>query len=113
MAEYSDLAQQEKPCAYSCFPQDGQDAASQKRTTKLPRLGLRTYSYCREGIRDLIFPPECQCSDAIHLHRPWKQVLGGKTIDEMRKRKMMRRRKKLMNELGFFTLTKRALFISM
>jgi hypothetical protein len=29
----------------------------------------------------------------------------------MRKRKMMRRRKRLMNELGFFTLAKRALFI--
>jgi hypothetical protein len=25
----------------------------------------------------------------------------GKTLDEMRKRKMMRQRKKLMNELGF------------
>jgi hypothetical protein len=28
-------------------------------------------------------------------------MLGGKTLDEMRKRKMMRRRKKLMKELGF------------
>jgi hypothetical protein len=28
-------------------------------------------------------------------------VLRGKTLDEMRKRKMMQRRKKLMNELGF------------
>jgi hypothetical protein len=35
-----------------------------------------------------------------------------KTLDAMRRRKMMRRRKKLMNELGFFTLAKRALFIS-
>jgi hypothetical protein len=30
----------------------------------------------------------------------------------MRKRKMVQRRKKLMNELEFFTLTKCALFIS-
>jgi hypothetical protein len=39
---------------------------------------------------------------------------GGKEkiLDEMRKKKMMWRRKKLMNELGFFTLAKRALFIS-
>jgi hypothetical protein len=29
-------------------------------------------------------------------------VLGGKTLDEMRKRKMMRRRKIVMKELGFF-----------
>jgi hypothetical protein len=35
-----------------------------------------------------------------------------KTLDAIRKRKMMRRRKKLMNELGFFTLAKCALFIS-
>jgi hypothetical protein len=27
---------------------------------------------------------------------------GGKTLDEMRKRKMMRRRKIIMKELGFF-----------
>jgi hypothetical protein len=29
-------------------------------------------------------------------------MLGGKTLDEMRKRKMMRRRKIVMKELGFF-----------
>jgi hypothetical protein len=29
-------------------------------------------------------------------------VLGGKTLDEMRKRKMMRWRKIVMKELGFF-----------
>jgi hypothetical protein len=29
-------------------------------------------------------------------------VLGGKTLDERRKRKMMRRRKIVMKELGFF-----------
>jgi hypothetical protein len=28
-------------------------------------------------------------------------MLGGKTLDEMRKKKMMRRRKKLMKDLGF------------
>jgi hypothetical protein len=39
-------------------------------------------------------------------------MLGGKTLDEMRKRKMMRRRKIIMKELGFFTLAKCALFIS-
>jgi hypothetical protein len=39
-------------------------------------------------------------------------VLGGKTLDEMRKRKMMRWRKIVMKELGFFTLSKHALFIS-
>jgi hypothetical protein len=30
-------------------------------------------------------------------------MLGGKTLDEMRKRKMMRRRKIVMKELGFFS----------
>jgi hypothetical protein len=39
-------------------------------------------------------------------------VLGEKTLDEARKRKMMRRRKIVMEELGFFTLAKHALFIS-
>jgi hypothetical protein len=39
-------------------------------------------------------------------------VLGGKPLDEVRKRKMMRRRKIVMKELGFFTLAKHALFIS-
>jgi hypothetical protein len=29
-------------------------------------------------------------------------VLGGKTLDEMRNRKMMQRRKIVMKELGFF-----------
>jgi hypothetical protein len=37
---------------------------------------------------------------------------GGKTLDEVRKRKMMRWRKIVMKELGFFTLAKHALFIS-
>jgi hypothetical protein len=32
-------------------------------------------------------------------------VLGGKTPDEMRKRKMMQRRKIVMKELGFFPKT--------
>jgi hypothetical protein len=36
----------------------------------------------------------------------------GKTLDGMRKKKMMRRRKILMKELGFFSLAKCALFIS-
>jgi hypothetical protein len=71
-----------------------------------------TCSYCREGGRDLTFSPVHRCSTAIHLHRPWRQVLRGKTLDEMRKRKIMRRRKIVMKELGFFTLTKHALFIS-
>jgi hypothetical protein len=39
-------------------------------------------------------------------------MLGGKTLDEMRKRKMMRQRKIVMKELGFFTLANCALFIS-
>jgi hypothetical protein len=30
-------------------------------------------------------------------------VLGEKTLDEVRKRKMMRRRKIVMKELGFFS----------
>jgi hypothetical protein len=51
------------------------------------------------------FPPAHRCSDAIHLHRPWRQVLGGKTPDEMRKRKMMRRRKVVLKELEFFPKT--------
>jgi hypothetical protein len=38
-------------------------------------------------------------------------VLGGKTPDEMRKRKMMRRKKIVMKELGF-SLRQHALFIS-
>jgi hypothetical protein len=38
-------------------------------------------------------------------------VLGGKTLDEMRKRKMMRWRKIIMKELGF-SLSQHALFIS-
>jgi hypothetical protein len=43
-----------------------------------------------------------------HGDKRWKE----KTLDEIRKKMMMRQRKKLMNELGFFTLTKHALFIS-
>jgi hypothetical protein len=39
-------------------------------------------------------------------------VLGGKTLDEVRKRKMMQRGNIAMKELGFFTLAKHALFIS-
>jgi hypothetical protein len=39
-------------------------------------------------------------------------VLGGKTLDEMRKGKMMQWRKIVMKELGYFTLAKHALFIS-
>jgi hypothetical protein len=39
---------------------------------------------------------------------------GGKEeiLDELKRKKMMRRKEKLMTGLGFFTLTKRALFIS-
>jgi hypothetical protein len=70
------------------------------------------YFYCREGGHDLAFPLAHRCSAAIHLHRQWKYVLGGKTLDEMRKWKMMRRRKIVMKELGFFNLAKHALFIS-
>jgi hypothetical protein len=33
-----------------------------------------------------------------------RKVLGRKTLDEMRKRKMMRRRKIVIKELGFFPL---------
>jgi hypothetical protein len=36
----------------------------------------------------------------------------GKTLDGMTKKKMMRRRKALMKELGLFTVAKSALFIS-
>jgi hypothetical protein len=43
-----------------------------------------------------------------HGAKCWKE----ETLDEMKERKMMRRRKNLMTELGFFTLTKLALFIS-
>jgi hypothetical protein len=110
--ERLDLAQQMKPWAYSYFPPGGRGTASLEWTMTLPQLGLQTCSYCREGSRDLVFPLERRCSDAIHLHRPWRQRLGGKTLDEMRKRKMMRRKKKLRKELGFFTFIKCALFIS-
>jgi hypothetical protein len=37
---------------------------------------------------------------------------GRKTLDGVRKKKTMWRRKAVMKELGFFTLAKRALFIS-
>jgi hypothetical protein len=40
-----------------------------------------------------------------------RQVLGEKTLDEMREMKMMRRRKIVMKELGFFP-SQRALFIN-
>jgi hypothetical protein len=101
-----------KPWAYSYFPPGSQGFVSQERTTRLPQLGLWACSYCREGCRDLIFPPGRQYSGAIHLYQPWKQMLRGKTLDEMGKRKMMRRRKKLMSKLGFLPLPKHALFIS-
>jgi hypothetical protein len=39
-------------------------------------------------------------------------MLGGKTLDEMRKRKMMRRRKIVVKELGFFSLSQHTLFIN-
>jgi hypothetical protein len=39
-------------------------------------------------------------------------MLGGKTLDEMRKRKMMWRRKIVMKELGVFSLSQHVLFIS-
>jgi hypothetical protein len=89
-----------KPWAYFYFPQGGQGAASQEQTTRLPQQGLWTCSYCREGGCDLASPPEHRCSDAIHLHQPW--MLGVKTLDEMRKGKMMQRRKIVMKELGYF-----------
>jgi hypothetical protein len=39
---------------------------------------------------------------------------GGKqeTLDELKRKKMMRRKEKLMTGFGFFTLARRALFIS-
>jgi hypothetical protein len=40
---------------------------------------------------------QTQASCIGHGDKRWK----GKTLDEIRKKKMMRRRKKLMNELGF------------
>jgi hypothetical protein len=40
-----------------------------------------------------------------------RQVQGEKTLDEMRETKMMRQRKIVMKELGFFP-SQRALFIS-
>jgi hypothetical protein len=62
------------------------------------------FFYYREGGHDLAFPSAHRCSAAIHLHRPWKYVLGGKTLDEMRKQKMMRQIKIAMKELGFLPL---------
>jgi hypothetical protein len=79
---------------------------------RLQQPGPWIYFYYREGGHDLAFPLAHRCSAVIHLHRPWKYVLGGKTLDEMRKRQMMRWKKIVMKELGFFTLTKHALFIS-
>jgi hypothetical protein len=42
------------------------------------------------------------------------EIGGGKeeTLDELKRKKMMRRKEKLMTRLGFFTLARRALFIS-
>jgi hypothetical protein len=37
-------------------------------------------------------------------------MLGGKTLDEMRKKKMMRRRNIVMKELGFFPKTIRFIY---
>jgi hypothetical protein len=34
--------------------------------------------FFREGGRNLAFPSAHRCSDAIHLHRPWRQVLEEK-----------------------------------
>jgi hypothetical protein len=42
-----------------------------------------------------------------HGAKCWKE----ETLDEIKERKMMRWRKRLMTELGFFTLAKHALFI--
>jgi hypothetical protein len=88
--------------AYSYSPQGGQGAASEEQTTRLPQLGMWTCSCYREGGHDLIFPSERRCSNMIHLHRPWRQIRGKQTLDEMRKKKMMRRRKIVVKELGFF-----------
>jgi hypothetical protein len=41
-----------------------------------------------------------------------RQMMGEKTLDEMRKMKTMRQRKIIMKELGFFSLSQHALFIS-
>jgi hypothetical protein len=76
---------------------------------RLLQPGPWIYFYYLEGGHGLAFPLVHQCSAVIHLHRPWKYVLGGKTLDEMRKQKMMRRRKIVIR---VFTLAKRALFIS-
>jgi hypothetical protein len=97
----SDLAQQMKPWAYSYSQKGGQGAALEEQTTRLLQLGLWTCSYCRADGHDLTFPPERRCSDVIHLRRPWRQVREGKTLDEVTRRKMMRRRKIIMRELGF------------
>jgi hypothetical protein len=90
-----------KPWAYSYSPRGGQGAVLKEQTTRLPQLAMWTCSYCRTDGHNLAFPLAHRCSSVIHLHRPWKYVLGGKTLDEMRKRKMMRRRKIVMKELGF------------
>jgi hypothetical protein len=50
---------------------------------------------------------QTQSTCISHGDKCWE----GKTLDAMRKRKMVRRKKRLMNELGFFTLAKHALFI--
>jgi hypothetical protein len=43
------------------------------------------------------------------------EIGGGKkeTLDEFKRKKMMRRKEKLVIRLGFFTLIRRVLFISM
>jgi hypothetical protein len=109
--ERSDLVQQKKLWACSYSPQGGQGAVSQAWTMRPRQQGLWTYFYCREDGRDPASPPARRCLGANHQHRPGRQVLGEKTLDEMRETKMMRRRKIVMKELGFFP-SERALFIS-
>jgi hypothetical protein len=101
-----------KPWAYSCSPQGGQGTALVELMTRLPQQGLWTCSYCLADGHDHAFPPEHPCSDAIHLHRPWRQEWEGKTLDEVTRRKMMRQRKIIMRRIRVFALPKHALFIS-
>jgi hypothetical protein len=84
------------------------------------------HRYGRQGHRRGVFrfvltAARVAAASFIHLHasvqvctaiiRHWGNVLGGKTLDEMWEKKMMRWRKLVLKGLGFFP-SQSALFIS-
>jgi hypothetical protein len=70
---------------------------------KLPGQRPLAYSYYREGGHVPAFPSAHRRPDWHHQHPPLKKLrlVGGKTLDEMWKKKTMWRRKLVMKGLGF------------